>query len=329
MQSARVVNGSIDKLDAQVEVFRKAAAEGKISDATDPAIRDFMADLQDKNLDPEKFQIVPDEQTGALRYVGTTTNGFPVDFSLDDIANGENGFNAVAKPDMAKTIQNLMKDVTNIKKETKTNWGVAEVTDWDAMGQALDGRLDEMLSDDNMFKSIAAEEGFGFEAFQSVANGEPFVSTMTTDDGKEVEFTYESLEDIKEEVKKDIMRKVESITPHEEKPIIDNRQTLEDKAKEEAIAGVTTAFSTAVQAKDPAAFNAFLNKPIVLQGAKANIHSFEMKGNKITVIGRSGKDKITKEFDLSNANDLYLFQSTITGQDYNLIKKSAIDSLKI
>ena len=45
--SARVISKSLDSLTGQMETFRRAAATGGISDATNPAVREFMKDLQD------------------------------------------------------------------------------------------------------------------------------------------------------------------------------------------------------------------------------------------------------------------------------------------
>ena len=46
LSSARTVSGALDKLSAQMETFRQAASNGSISDATNPAVREFMADLR-------------------------------------------------------------------------------------------------------------------------------------------------------------------------------------------------------------------------------------------------------------------------------------------
>ena len=75
LSSARTVSGALDKLSAQMETFRNAAKAGGISDAVNPAVREFMADLQDSEFAMENYSIEPDPETGELRFVGQTSGG--------------------------------------------------------------------------------------------------------------------------------------------------------------------------------------------------------------------------------------------------------------
>ena len=226
--SARVVSGSLDKLTAQMETFRQAASTGAISDATNPAVREFMMDLQDPEVAMNRYSIEPDEQ-GQLRYVGTTSEGKEVNFLLDDVANGENAFAPVPKADMPKILTGITGDLSKIRKQVKEEWGVREVTDWEAMGTQLDARLDSYLSDPTSFKSVAAELGFGYEEF---ANAEAGIPVTTLDpEGNEIE--VDNIDDLKNAVKMELMDQIEATVPHDEKILVDNRQSEVDKFKTE------------------------------------------------------------------------------------------------
>ena len=322
--SARTVSGAIEALSGQVEAFRQNYNDGGISDAVNPAIREFMADLIDPETPKDRYNIVPDPETGQLRYQGVTESGHEVNFLLDDIANGENQFTSMKKVDMPQVINNLMKDVSQVTKQEKRDWGVAEVTDWDAMGEALGSRMDMLIKDEGNFRSIAAELGYDYNAFQAIKNGEGFVDS----DGREIN----NEDDLRSAVKQELMEQIESVTPHQEKAIIDNRPSVADQVNtEQALnqaVSVSQSFESAVENKNSEAFNGYLNKPAVLDGLKGNISSITMKGNKVQLVVRSGqKGGAKKEFNLSKPDELALFQSIVTGQDYNLIKQANINSL--
>ena len=207
--SARVVSKSLENLTAQMETFREAYNDGGISDAVNPAVRKFMADLMDPETPVDTYQIVPDPETGDLRYVDSETGGKEVNFSLDDIANGKNQFSPLVPVDMPTVITGLMKDVSDIRTQEKRDWGIASVKDWSAIGEQIDGRMNQLLEDDNDFRVLAAEEGFGYEAIQAVENGEGWTDV----DGQQ----YNSIEDIKRELKSDILDKVKAVTPDVER----------------------------------------------------------------------------------------------------------------
>ena len=326
--SARVISKSLDNLGAQMETFKQAAKTSGISDATDPAIREFFTDLQDPDTPMDQYQIVPDEQTGQLRYVGKTSGGRDVDFLLDDIANGENGFAPIPEADMPKIITGLTEDLSKIRTKIKEDWGVREVTDWKAMGEALDSRFDNYLSDTTNFRSVAAGLGFDYDAFKAAEAGETITVEAIDDEVHEIS----SLDDLKAAVKKELFDQVEATTPHTEKILYDTRpgEVAEVKAKqaEEISAQTSAQFEEAIATKDPSAFNGYLGKQVVLNGLKGNVYGVDVKGNKAKLTIRAGKEGEERDFDLKNINDLALFQSIMTGQDYNLIKQATINSLK-
>lgn len=327
LSSARTISGALDALSAQTEAFRQSYNNGGVSDAVNPAVREFMADLIDPDTPKDKYVIQPDPETGELRYVDTETGGENVNFLLDDIANGENQFTSMTKTNMASTITNLMKDVTTITKQEERDWGVAEVTDWEAIGQQLDGRIDELIKDETNFRKIAAELGYGYNDFMAVKNGEAIV-----DDQEEGADDITNLDQLKDAVKRELLQQIESVTPHSEKAIIDNRATVADQVAAEQASQIALQTSQGIEqviaSGDVSGFNQYLGKPAVVKGLKGQIASINMKGNKAEITVRSGQKGGAKQsFDLSNQNDLALFQSIITGQDYNLIKQANINSL--
>ncbi len=305
--AARTINGSLESLGTSMEAFKQQIKNGGISDSMDPAVRSFFADLNSPDVDPSQYQIIKDPETGALKYSGETSDGYPVDFFLEDIANGENQFSPIPKTNMPEVVQNLTQGLSNIVKQEERDWGVVQATDWSTAGSVLSSRIDDLVKETDNFRGLAAGLGYGYEELEMAANGEPF----TDQDGREI--TNE--DDLKKAIKLELMQQVEAFTPHQEQTL-----SVKEQKEVEAKNDITSAIS-AVTSEDPAAFDQYLNKAVILQGAKANIHSFVRNGNKITIIGRSGKNKISQEFDLSDPNSSVLFQSIITGQDYNLIKK--------
>ena len=247
--SARVISGSLDKLTAQMETFRQAAKTGGISDATNPAVREFMADLQDPEVAMEQYSIEPDDQ-GQLRYVGTTSGGKEVNFLLDDIANGENAFAPIPQADMPTIVSGLTKDLANIKKQERTEWGVVEQRDWSTLGNELNSRFDKYLEDPTNFKSVAAGLGFGYEEFTAAEAGEPIKGVAA--DGSEYDIT--DLDSLKAAVKQELMDQVEATVPHEQKILLDTRNTEVNKfqaeQKLEKQAAINEQVSTALGSKD-------------------------------------------------------------------------------
>ena len=226
--SARTVSGALDKLTAQTTAFEKAWNSGGISDSMNPAVREFMIDLVNPDTPKDQFQIVTDPETGQLKYQGQTTSGYPVDFFLDDVANGDNAFSPIPKADMPKIVSDLTKGLkADMKQEKREDGSVIASTNWESLASQLDVRMDELLKDETQFRAIAAGEGFGWDAFNAVKNGEVWAD----ENGVE----YASFDDIKNELKQDLMKKIETIMPHEEVKVFDpNPQpTLAQQAQTE------------------------------------------------------------------------------------------------
>lgn len=302
LTSARTISGALDKLSAQTEAFRQAYNAGGISTAVNPAVREFMADLIDPQTDPNKYQIITDPETQQLKYIDTETGGEKVNFFLDDIANGENQFSPLTKIDMPKQIMDLMTGVANTKKQVENEFGIAEVTDWKAIGTAIDGRLDKLLEDENRFRVIAAEEGFGWDAFELVKNGQPFIDV----DGNE----YENIDDIKAAVKQDILDNIEEITPHQENQIWTKPEfrqpTLADKAvREENIQKqqeLNNSIGVAAKNRDVDFFRT------QLLGKVPGVEEIAINKDGKLIMGKvnaSGKVDPTQIFDLNKTGDLF------------------------
>ena len=296
--SARVISGSLDKLTAQMETFRQAASTGEISDATSPAVREFMADLQDPEVAMEQYQIVPDEN-GQLRYQGVTSGGQEVNFLLDDVANGENAFAPVPKADMPKVITEITKDLSNIRKQVKEDWGVREVTDWEAMGPQLESRFDSVLADPTNFKSIAAELGFGYEEFAAAEAGEPV--TAISADGTEYELN--SLDSLKDAVKQELMDQVEATTPHDEKILLDTRATEVDKFQtEQALDKQKVLDNQIANAAKELDVDYFTNN--IVGKVKGVDRVVEKDGKIVFVTGFGKNQKVNQVFDPNKLGDL-------------------------
>lgn len=291
LESARVISGSLDALGAQMDNWRSLYKDGGINPATDPAVREFMADLNDPNTPPDHYSIEADPETGQLKYVGKTSqSGHDVSFFLDDLANGENQFAPIPKVDMPAVVQNLMQGVTAIKKQEEREWGVAEVTDWDAIGNALDGRMEQLLADDDSMRAIAGGLGYTYEELQ---NTDP--------------------EDLKREIKTELMQQIEYLTPHEV-----NDQIANTQRERQAIANRSQMVNNASNIRSAIAgndFAAYENQPAILKGLKGNIASIKtLDSGKVEVTVRSGQKGGAKQVFEPNDPQLY---AILGGGDYS------------
>lgn len=328
LSSARVISGSLSKLGAQMETFKKAAAEGGISDATDPRVRMFMMDLADPNTPMDKYAIVPDPETGELRYIDTETQGQEVSFLLDDVANGENGFAPIPKADMPGIVSGLMKGIAQSKKQIQEDWGVREVTDWDAMGEVLDSRMEELFKDNTNLKSIAAGLGFGFEEFEAAQTGQTLETRIGEDD-----YSISNMDDLKAALKQEMLDQVEAITPHEDNILADNRRTELDNYQAEQQAAQNKGIADVLANGDTGLIDATLTtkKEIFLGGQKAKYRgsSFDENGN-LTIEGVAGTGKsaslVKKTYEMSDpsqAAQAYILmgmdpaQAIILGKGYS------------
>ena len=314
--SARTIGASIENLGNSMEAFMQQAKNGGISDAMDPAVRDFFSDLNDPETPADKFQIVTDPETGQLKYQGETSNGYPVDFFLDDIANGENQFAPLAKVDMPKMMQGLMKNVSDITKQEKYDWGSAEVTDWDTIGQVLDGRIEELFADDANFKSIAAGLGYGYEELEDARLGNEF-----EDKNGEIISDEQSLKDA---MKKELLQQMETVIPNKNRTI--QRQQQQTKAEQVAAQTADQVVQQNQALSQTTDFNAYINKNVSLKGQEGKVHSIERKGDKIIVKAVKGQKGFKESFNVNDPASMALLQSSLTGQDYNLIYNSILDS---
>ena len=306
--SARTLGDSIDKLGSQMDMFMDQAKNGGISDAVNPAVRSFFADLNDPETPAEQFQIITDPTTGQLKYQGKTSDGHDVDFFLEDIANGENQFAPIAKADMPKIMNGLIKNVSNITRQEKYDWGTAEVTDWDTIGQVLDGRMEELFSDPTNFKALASGLGYGYEEIENAKSGTPFKD----EDGREI--TDEA--SLRDAMKQELLQQMETVIPHMN---VEN-QTLIQKTKQEQqnleIKNQATSNAlnvrSAIQSGD---FGAYENKPATIKGLKGNIASIKtLSSGSVEVTVRSGQKGGAKQTFKPNDPQLY---AILSGGDYN------------
>lgn len=321
--SARTIGASIEKLGTQMDSFKDQVNNGGISDSMNPAIRSFFNDLNDPETPADAFKIVTDEETGQLKYQGTTSDGHDVDFFLDDLANGENDFAPVPAADMPEVINNLLKGVSKIRKQEQRDWGVVESTDWDQMGNALDGRFDKLFQDPTNFKSIASGLGYGYEELEAIKNGEEVLD----DEGNPIT----NVDELKAAMKKELFMQIEQTMPDEKKVVAgqdpnDPNEVAEFNKKQEELK--VSALSNEFRSENPD-FNQFIGKKITIDGFSGELQNAVKSGNNITITNRSGKSGSKKTFDITKPNEAALLQSLLTGTDYNLIKASTINKLKL
>ena len=303
LSSARTINGALEALTGQTEAFRAQYNNGGISAAVDPSVRNFMADLIDPETPSDKYQIITDPETNELKYIDTETGGEQVNFFLSDVANGDNQFRALPKVDMPKAIQGFLQGVSFDKKQIENETGIAEVTDWAAIGNQIDGRLDDFLKNEDTFKTVAAEEGFGWDAFDIVSRydetGEPYVDI----DGTE----YTSVDEIKAAVKQDIVNKIEAITPHQQtqvytKPEFRKPDLSQQAATQEGIEKQSQLDDQIGKAAQQGDIDFFRNQ---LLGKIKGVDDMVIKDGKLVLVSGFGK-KATPEqvYDLSKTGDL-------------------------
>ena len=306
--SARTLGESIEKLGDQMDMFMDQARSGGISDAVNPAVRSFFADLNNPETPVEQFQIITDPVTGQLKYKGKTSDGHDVDFFLEDIANGENQFAPIAKADMPKVMNNLIKNVSNITRQEKYDWGTAEITDWDTIGQVLDGRIEELFSDPTNFKALASGLGYGYEELENARTGQAFKD----EDGREI--TDET--SLRDAMKQELLQQMETVIPHmnvQNQTLIQKTQQEQQnlEIKNQATSNALNVRS-AIQSGD---FGAYENKPATIKGLKGNIASIKtLSSGSVEVTVRSGQKGGAKQTFKPNDPQLY---AILGGGDYN------------
>ena len=304
LSSARTVSGALDKLSAQMETFRNASRAGGISDAVNPAVREFMADLQDSDFAMENYSIEPDPETGELRFVGQTSGGNSVDFLLDDVANGENDFAPLPKADMPQIVNDLTKGLKAARRQVEEGGKIFEESDWAEMGSILDQRMEELLKDEPTFRAIAAGLGYGYEEFQEA-----------------------DLDQLRADVKDELFKQIESVTPHERTLLFDPQAepTLLDQARQKAALetqrNINQSVITAAGKKD---IEFFKNS---LVGRVKGIDNVKIKDGKLYMIKGFGKKaSVIHAYDLNNQGDLFRLTELFGGnRDLAQIESSIIN----
>ncbi len=310
--SARTISGSLEALGTSMDAFKQQMKNGGISDGMDPAVRSFFADLNSPDISPEQFQIVKDPETGNLKYQGETTDGYPVDFFLEDIANGDNQFAPVPKANMPDVVQNLTKGLSAAVKQEERDWGVVEVTDWSSMGEVLNGRIDQLLDGDENFRGLAAGLGYGYEELQKASAGEPFEDA----DGRVID----SEDALRSAMKQELMEQIEMFTPHQEKTVAGQdpnsavQREYERKQLEAKAVDTVTQTQGAILDNN---FDAYVNKPATIKGLKGNIANVDHKNGVVTVTVRSGQKGGSKQsFDTTDPRQATQLYSILNNVDY-------------
>ncbi len=335
--SARTIGASIDALSTSMDAFKEQAKVNGISNAMDPAIRAFFADLNDPATRPEQYQIVKDDQ-GRLKYQGTTSptesnpKGYPVDFFLEDLANGENEFAPQGKEDMPSVIQTLTKGLDAAVKQEKREHGVVEVTDWNSVDQALTSRINELFDDDTNFRQMAAGLGYGYNQVETVIAGEPLM-VDPDGDGPGQPYEVKDIEGLKDAMAQELKMQVESTTAHKEKWIAGADPDSQVQAyNQEQTAARNSAIVSTISSGDPGVLNAQLTgKKVSLDGVQANFReaAYDDKGNLvITGVVGTGKNAALAEkvYDMADPNaaaQAYILLGMDPGQAIVLARANA------
>ena len=294
LNSARTISGSLEALGEQMDSFKQMYKDKKISPAMDPAVREFILDLNDPSTPPDHYSIEEDEN-GRLKYVGKTTQGgHNVNFFLEDIANGENQFTPVEGVEMTDVVKKLMTGVDTIKKEENGQI----MTDWTKMATILDDRMEGMMSDDTEFRRLAGGLGYSYEDIVSMDK-----------------------DDLKAEMKQELMQQIESLTPHSVNDAVANAQranTLEERQQQNK--GIVDSLTQQLFVNKDTSFlsNTLKSrgKPVNIGGRNAIVADIQLKGNKLLIGGFAGKEQVQEVIDLTNPYESARVAQWL-GADYN------------
>lgn len=315
--SARTLGSALDGIGKQMDIYKELGGSGEMSDATNPASRSFFNDLNDPDTPTDQFQIVKDPETGKFKYKGTTSDGHEVDFFLDDFSSGDSDFSPVPKANMPGIMENLMKGVKDIKKQEKRENGVVEVTDWGAVGTALDGRFDQLFKDPKNFKAIAAGMGYDYDDIKNIENGNPVIG----DNGEKIE----DIDGLKAAMKEEMLMQIELTTPSEEKYIVGGdpnsltnqfKEEKKEELQEKTLDNSRKQFSQIVKFKDGGEeAEKFFRFNLV---GKNNVSHTKIKDGKLQLFSGQGKKaKALDQFDLSNPGDVARLQEFMGGANRN------------
>ena len=230
--------------------------------------------------------------------------GNSVDFLLDDVANGENDFAPLPKADMPQIVNDLTRGLKAAKRQVEDGGKIFEESDWAEMGSILDQRMEELLKDEPTFRAIAAGLGYGYEEFQEA-----------------------DLDQLRADVKDELFKQIESVTPHERTLLFDPEAgpTLLDQAKQKAALesqrNINQSVLTAAGKKDAE----FFKNSLV--GRVKGIDNVKIKDGKLYMIKGFGKKaSVIHAYDLNNQGDLFRLTELFGGnRDLAQIESSIIN----
>ena len=146
------------------------ATEG-ISDATPKPIREFMQDII-KRENQDGYTITSSED-GRLKFTGETSEGSPVDFYLDEVAEGANTFRAIPKFKRDDYIQGLVESIPKEVEVIENEYGLAQQNNSKLMGEKAATAIMDTLNGQESFRAISADFGFDYDDIENLNAGTP------------------------------------------------------------------------------------------------------------------------------------------------------------
>ena len=184
---AKNIAGALNKLNENASSWDSIRTEKGISDATPPATRDFMMDLINRENE-DGYQVILDEETGKEKFIGETSNGYPIDFFVEDVANGTNTFRAIPKVDKNEVLDNILSEVPVKVKQIENAYGLAQENDSELMGKEAAKVIMGRLDNEEQFRSLASGYGFGYEELQGLEEvGIPLDPNLSEEEAAEID----------------------------------------------------------------------------------------------------------------------------------------------
>lgn len=168
-QRAKTTASALNKLNENADAWNQLIQTEGISDATPKPIREFMQDII-KRENEDGYQVI--DEDGRTKLVGTTSEGSPVDFYLDEVAGGANSFRAIPKFNKDDYIQGLVESIPQEVEVVENEYGLAQQNNAKLMGEKAATAVMDSLKGEDTFRAISADYGFDYNDLELLDSGE-------------------------------------------------------------------------------------------------------------------------------------------------------------
>lgn len=332
---AKSIASMVNKVNENAQSWDAIRTENGISDATPPGIRDFMMDIINRENEGG-YHIIVDEETGKEKFIGETSNGYPVDFFVEDVANGTNTFRAIPKMEKNEMLDNLVKEIPLQSKVIQNSYGLAQYNDSELAGKEAAKLIMGRLDNEEQYRGIAADYGFGFEELEAIKGGlgsDTVIEegAIDQDTGKPIDIDGDGVVSSEEELKgylaNRLLQDVSSRIPTGFKQLNTDRykQNLKNEQTGQKPSNVARTQEFLKIASNPDSVDRFKGKKI----PSGTIQKIQHKNGKVQVILAGSKKGNVKgnEFDL-NDPDQYAAFTEYMGYDPNVANQTLISTLK-